>query len=149
MISNPNDQQNLLDLLIDPDETLASISGLDRPAYDNPIYSVNKHKIISLTYTYDNPDEQYTVSGPAIPPVVRRLTGPALIQLHIEAEILRYAVQQEIGRRGSDFCKEVDQAASRYFQVGKQIQPGKDELANYHKPVTEADLDDVEEDLGL
>ena len=89
---------------------------IQSPTYDGPLYSLHK---AALQYTYDDPEQIYTVSGDAITPIIHRMHAADLIQLSIQADILRYVVQQELGRRGSSICQQADTAASRYFQVGK------------------------------
>ena len=94
---------------------------IQSPDYGGPLYSLHQ---AALQYTYDDerisaPEKIYTVSGDAITPVIRRMHDADLIQLSIQADILRYVVQQELGRRGAAICQQADTAASRYFQVGK------------------------------
>ena len=89
---------------------------IQSPDYNGPLYSLHQ---AALQYTYDDPEQIYTVSGDAITPVIRRMHDADLIQLSIQADILRYVVQQELGRRGAAICQQADAAASRYFQVGR------------------------------
>lgn len=100
-------QQYPCDIDLDLDISLST--------YDGPLYNLHK---LAIQYTYDG-DQIYTVSQQAITPVIHRMTEYSLVELSIWADVLRYTVQQELGRRS--LGEAADQAASHFFKVGKPL----------------------------
>jgi hypothetical protein len=110
--------------------------------YTGPLYELHQ---LSVQYTYNDPETIYTVGDRAAVAVIRRLKEPDLINLSVQMDIIRYAIQQEIGRR--NLGAEADKVASRYFNVGKL--QGTYERENQIKrvavdPELFSDLDDLE-----
>lgn len=68
------------------------------------------------------------------------LTNSQIIDLALEFEIQRYALQMEIGQREIGWA--VDEACSRFFQIGKPL-PEKQLLGQGRRPVIELSDEDL------